>query len=163
MKNITEPIRYCDTLQEITPEFLRSLEVSCVLIDMDNTLVLYKKEDLVPGARDWVEKLRQAGFECLLFTNARPGRTKKVAQTLGIPCVAAAGKPWCIAFWKASHYLSYPKEKWIVVGDQIFTDVLGANCYGIPCIYVKPAGSAEWGWTRMIRILERKLLRSKAR
>ena len=85
------------------------------------------------------ESLRQAGIQLFLLSNSRkPERPRRFAQALGIPFLGHAGKPKRGGYRKAMEQMGRTAEETMMVGDQIFTDVLGAKRTGIPVILVQP-------------------------
>ncbi len=83
----------------------------------------------------------------------------EIAKLIGIPAVYKAGKPRKRAYRKAMAMLSTTPHETMMVGDQIFTDVLGGNRLGLYTILVKPIHQQEFIGTKVMRILERLVLR----
>jgi len=158
-----DPMAYVGCLTEIDTDALWEAGFRAALLDLDNTLVYWHTDRLLPGAQEWLRKLSDRGFEVCLFSNAKRKRTWKLSQALGFPCVAGAGKPWFFAFLRAGRILKAPRFQWVVIGDQLFTDVLGANLNGVKAIYVAPFSRSEWGWTKLVRRLETRILRRKGK
>lgn len=155
-----KPRAQLHSVTEITPEWLRKRGLRAVLLDLDNTLVPYKTYGEVPAeVREWLETLKQAGIPVMLVSNATPRRVRYWCEKLGVPGFGPAGKPW-FGFRKAQRRLSLPAHQVAVVGDQLFTDVLGGNLVGMYTVLVPPLAPKELGYTRLVRKLERWVLKN---
>ena len=141
------------SITAIPPAALRERGIRLVLADLDNTLVPYR--ELEPPAKliAWKEELETVGIALFLLSNSRkPDRPRLFAQKLGIPFLGRAGKP-----------MGCTPEQTVMVGDQIFTDILGASRAGVVPLLVEPirlAGNPGrylryWGETPM-RLLGRR-------
>ena len=124
------PTLYAPRVAEIDIERLVAEGFGGVIIDLDNTLVGYKQ--LEPDDRDagWIVAAHTRGLRVVMVTNNATPWAAGVARNLGIPCIANARKPLPSGFRRALGVLELPREAVIVVGDQLFTDVLGAKLFG---------------------------------
>ena len=124
---------------DLKPELLAAKGIRLVLADLDNTLVPYQVSDPTPEVVAWKESLERAGIKLYLLSNSRkPTRPKHFAQALGIPFQGHSGKPKRGGYFNALERMGCSAEETVMVGDQIFTDVLGANRSGIVPLLVKP-------------------------
>ncbi len=126
-----------------------------VVLDLDNTIVPWNTSDVSPQARDWVAKLREARIGVCVLTNNYTRRASGVAHQLGIPIIKAAFKPSPMAFRSALRRMSITAEEGAVVGDQLFTDVLGGKLVGMRAVLVNPLSTREFFTTKFVRWLER--------
>lgn len=140
------------SLLHLTPAWLRDRDLKGVILDLDNTLLPYGEEDLPPAYQAWLEALR-AEAPIYLLSNALPERFARVQARLGLPGHAPALKPW-LGFRRALRALALPAQEVAVVGDQVFTDVLGGNLVGAYTVLVPPLREREFFYTRFIRMLE---------
>ena len=141
----------------LDPETLVRLGVRGVLLDLDNTLIPYGYEGPVPKeVADWLAALRQAGIAAALVTNAHPARSRRWGRKLGLPTLVFAGKPLPFAIYWAARVLGVPKEELLLVGDQVFTDLLGGKLAGVRTALVPPLSPKELPHTRWLRRLERR-------
>lgn len=123
----------------ISPQALKARGVRLVLADLDNTLVAYKVPEPTPQVVAWKEGLEREGIQLFLLSNSRrPGRAQHFAQALGIPFLGHAGKPKRGGFRQAMERMGVGPEEMVMVGDQIFTDILGANRSGVTPLLVQP-------------------------
>jgi HAD superfamily phosphatase (TIGR01668 family) len=129
-----------------------------IALDLDNTVVPWHTTALSPAVADWVSKLRAGGVRLCLLTNNYGAQAFAVARALGIPLVKGALKPAPPAFRRALLALETPAEKSAVIGDQLFTDVLGGKLLGMRTVLVKPIGRRELPTTKLLRLLEAPVL-----
>ena len=124
---------------QISPKALAEKGVRLVLADLDNTLVPYRVTEPSRAVRQWRDALAAEGIALFLLSNSRkPGRPHSFAQKLDIPCIGHAGKPKREGFFRAMERIGVTPDQTVMVGDQIFTDVLGANRSGVTPLLVKP-------------------------
>ncbi len=141
----------------LTPELLANRGVAGLLLDLDNTLIPYGYEGPVPAeVAGWLAALRQAGIAAALVTNARPSRSRRWGKKLGLPALPFAAKPLPLAIFWAAKALGLPRKKLLLVGDQIFTDLLAARLAGVRVALVRPLAPKELPHTRWLRRLERR-------
>lgn len=129
-----------------------------LLVDLDNTLA---EVDTLTVSRDiarWVRGAEEQGFRLLILSNSLPRRVKAFEQQLGVPALSKAVKPLPSAFWRALDHLGAQPHETAVVGDQLFTDVLGGNRLGLYTILINPLSRVELTHTRLIRFVERRVL-----
>jgi len=154
------PRAFLNSVSEVTPDWLRERGLRAVLLDLDNTLVPYRAYgEAPPGLQEWLRTLKQAGILLMLVSNATPPRVRYWSEKLGVPGFGPAGKPW-FGFRKALQRLGLPPHQVAVVGDQLFTDVLGGNWIGMYTVLVPPLAQKELGYTRLVRKLERWVLKN---
>jgi len=128
-----------DRVTDISPKALANRGIKLVLVDLDNTLVPYHVTEPGEDVRRWKEELNANGITLFLLSNSRkPTRPGEFAGKLGIPFIGHAGKPKTPSFHKAMERMGVRKEQTAIIGDQIFTDVLGGNRAGISTILVRP-------------------------
>jgi HAD superfamily phosphatase (TIGR01668 family) len=100
---------------------------------------------------------------CLVSNAVRGRRVMQVAHEMGLSAVKLAGKPFPMAFRRAMAVMGTDADSTCAVGDQVFTDMLGANWLGIKTVLVAPLSARESPHTRLIRLVERPLRRRWAR
>ena len=87
----------------------------------------------------WKQALEAQGIQLFLLSNSRrPGRAQGFAQRLGIPYQGHSGKPRRAGYLRAMERMGRRPEETVMVGDQIFTDTLGANNAGVVPMRVEP-------------------------
>jgi len=139
---------------------LRRSGIRGIILDLDNTIVNWNDTRVHCKARAWIEEARRLGMRICLASNAvRAGRVSQVARSLDVPALTRAGKPFPRAFRRAMIQLGTEPHSTCAVGDQIFTDILGANWAGLTTVLVSPLSPRESPHTRLIRLIERPLRR----
>ena len=152
------PKAYLNGVLNITPEFLEKQQLKGLILDVDNTLIDYDK-NLVEGAVEWIQALKQKGYRfCILSNSNKLEKVQKVANTLDIPFIHLAKKPLKGGFKKAKALLGLEAKQIGVVGDQIMTDVIGANRSQMFSILVKPVAEKDIWITLLKRPLENKII-----
>ncbi len=142
---------------------LRADGVRGVIVDLDNTLVGYRSLEPDPADAGWVARARDNGVRIIMVTNNGTPWARTVAERLAIPIVPNARKPLGRGFRRALELLALPRENVVVIGDQLFTDVLGAKLFGLRVILVDPLVKHDPWNTLPLRLLERWLLRDLPR
>ncbi len=153
------PHHFCDSVTDVDPEWLKSLGMKAVLLDLDNTLVGWQRHDVPKLVLRWLEGLKQAGLRLYLVSNTRYGhRLELLSERLGIPFVRRAWKPRRRGFLAALQALEVSPNETVMIGDQMFTDVFGGNRLGLYTIMVRPMARREFVGTKISRAFERLLL-----
>ncbi|MDL2273380.1 YqeG family HAD IIIA-type phosphatase [Oscillospiraceae bacterium OttesenSCG-928-G22] len=140
---------------DISPETLRALPVEGVILDLDNTLARYSEASIAPDITDWLEGLRRAGFSLfVLSNNRRAERLAALLGSLGIRYRLHAKKPAAEGFFACARDMGLPPERIAVIGDQIFTDVLGGNRARMRTVLVTPRGLYDNPWFAIRHAIE---------
>jgi HAD superfamily phosphatase (TIGR01668 family) len=130
-----------------------------LVFDLDNTIVRRDASFLSPAADLKLRDLLAGGFRVAIVSNNGSVRVSSLAGTLGVPYVSRAVKPFGAGFKRAMRLTGTGRRETAVVGDQIFTDVLGGNLLGLYTILVRPLPGREFIGTRLIsRPLEKLVL-----
>lgn len=154
------PDLYVKSLLDIPLEELKALGKKAFILDLDNTVTEWNSNDIAKEVAQWFITIKEQGFKACILSNNGEQRVVKVAEQLGIPYVHRAQKPRRGAFFKAMKVLEATKEETAVIGDQIFTDVLGGNRAGLFTILVVPLNKREFMGTKVSRFMEYFVLKS---
>ncbi|MBV9103126.1 MAG: YqeG family HAD IIIA-type phosphatase [Candidatus Eremiobacteraeota bacterium] len=157
------PDGFAERLAGVSLERLADEGVRGIIVDLDNTLVGYGSSACDPLDSAWVHSAVSRGFRVVLLSNNFTGRVQRIGEALGVPTVASALKPLPTAFWRALAVLRTPRKATVVVGDQLFTDVLGARLCGLRAILTHPLEPHDWVGTRVLRFFERIILGKRRR
>ena len=152
------PDYYLKSVHDIDFEALAARGVDTLLIDLDNTLLPRDRSDVPEEFVRWVEELPSHGFQAALVSNNWHEHVKEIAEQLGLPLVAKSVKPLPFAFLAALRGLGSTRRRAAVVGDQMFTDVLGGKFLGMATVLVLPLSSSDLPHTLMLRHVEKLLL-----
>ena len=151
------PKEWLDSTYEIDWEQWKRKGIRGVLFDIDNTLVPHGAP-ADSRAIALFEKLHALGFQTCLLSNNKEPRVKSFADQVHSPYIYKAGKPSTKNYLKAMDEMGTTTENTLFVGDQIFTDVYGANRAGIRTILVKPIHPKEEIQIVLKRYLEKIVL-----
>lgn len=158
MLKLLTPDQYLNNIFEIDVEKLETLGIKGIITDMDNTLVSWNDRSVYPRLAEWFALLKKMGFKLFIVSNNSKDRGGKLARELDIPAIWYAIKPRRGAFRKALETMDLTPQEVAVVGDQIFTDVLGGNRLGLHTILVTPISEKEFFWTKLTRMFERMVI-----
>lgn len=139
----------------ITAEFLKSTGARAVLIDADNTLSFHGSREPYPGIEKWLREIVGSGIPVIIISNNERERVEPFARRLGLPFVEKSKKPLPVGFRKACRKLGVSPSETAVIGDQIFTDVLGGNLIGAKVILTEPLGPDTDKFIKAKRHLEK--------
>ncbi len=159
MKNNLIPNIHVNSPYELDTEILKKNEIQGIIIDIDNTLVPYAEKYADQKVIDLIEKLKTQGFKICILSNGTKKRVTIFNKDIKLPALHNAGKPRKSAFKKAVNLLGTDIKNTAVIGDQIFTDILGGNRLGLFTVLVVPMSSKEFIWTRFVRQIEKLVLR----
>ncbi len=154
------PDLYLPSVFALRPAELSARGIRGLIIDLDNTLIKWGEAASDARLPAWAGALRAEGFSLCIVSNNGGARVLNLATALGIPVVTNAGKPRARAFWRAMQILQTEPADTAMMGDQVFTDVLGAKRLGLFAILVVPLSRHEFIGTRLVRLLERRVLHS---
>lgn len=152
------PDLYLHSVHDIDLRSLLASGVDTLLMDLDNTLLPRDSHDVPDDLREWSVRLALMGFKVCLVSNNWHERVRQVAQSLGFSLVAKAVKPLPFAFLRALKILGSSRSQSVIVGDQMFTDVLGGKLLGIKTILVTPLSKSDLPHTLLLRKVERVFL-----
>jgi len=153
------PKTYLACVTDIDVDWLRRKGFRGVLFDLDNTIIRRDTHEFSREILEFIEKLRGHGFAMGIVSNSRTGRVDELVRRLNIPAVGRAAKPFGHTFRNALKMLGTTPAETVIVGDQIFTDVLGGNLAGLHTILVTPMPGKDFIGTKLIsRPLERLVL-----
>ena len=158
---LLRPNEYLPNVHAIDVDRLVAHGVSGLLVDLDNTLLARDTNEVSSDVLEWAASLSERGLRVCLVSNNWHERVHDVAAELGFGLVAKAIKPLPFAFWRALRLLGLKAKECAVVGDQIFTDILGGNAIGCHTILVQPLSSTDLAHTLVLRRLESLIMRCK--
>lgn len=148
------PNSYFKSVDKITIDFLRKNKIKALILDVDNTLIDYYK-NLSIQVKQWVKNLKEDGIKLYILSNTNhKEKVEGVATTLDIPYEMFAKKPFKAGFLKVQKELKEKNENIGVVGDQIFTDIIGGNRCKMFTILVDPVTKKDYWYTAWKRPIE---------
>lgn len=132
------PTIYRRRITNLTVDDLHRLDVCGILLDIDNTLTTHDNPVLDERVAVWIATMREAGFKLTVVSNNRDERVRPFAQEIGLDYQARAAKPLSRGYRAAAKAMGLPTHRCVAVGDQIFTDILGANLAGMKSVLLEP-------------------------
>ena len=152
------PEYYFKTFNEASAEFLTSIGVKGIVLDVDNTLEPY--ENPLPGdhVKQWLTELKEQGISAAIVSNNGGERINLFNSELGLPAYYKAKKPFKKNVLNAMKDMGTDKSNTILMGDQVFTDVWAAHNTGIRAILVPPIKDKTDVFTKFKRLLEKPIL-----
>ena len=127
-----------DKFDSITPEFLQSLGIRALLIDIDNTLAPYEQAEPDERIINWFEALEAAGISASLISNNHAPRVELFNRRLGLDAYPDSGKPKRKTLIQAMKKMGSDSTNTAAIGDQLLTDALAAHRLGLVAIIVPP-------------------------
>lgn len=152
------PDYYLKSVHDIDLNELRSRGVDTLLIDLDNTLLPRDSGEVPSALLEWIRNVLAQDLKICLVSNNWHTRVSMVAAEMGVPLVAKAVKPLPFAFLRALRKVDSRRQNAVVVGDQLFTDVLGGKLLGMATVMVLPLSASDLPHTLALRRVERVVL-----
>lgn len=149
------PSIYVDEISDIPLDLLKKKGIKGLIIDLDNTIAPWDQPTVTQSAERWLKQAKDYGFKIFLVSNSTSSRVNYFMETLDIPGISMAQKPRRGSFRKALESMDLDCNQVTVIGDQIFTDVLGGNRLNLHTILVNPINRKEFIFTRLIRLVEK--------
>lgn len=123
-------------LTDLTPELLTEHGIRLLMLDFDNTIVPYTTDVPTEEMERWLEKMKHSGIRLCVVSNSHKDRVKIFCGQYGIPCITHAGKPGTKGIRECLDRFGASPQEAALVGDQIYTDTLGANLAGVTSILI---------------------------
>lgn len=148
-----------EKVEDIPYELLRKEDIRLILMDMDNTLIDYKA-DFSKNLRKWIKDMKSKNIKLYIVSNSiSNSKIKKVSKELGLQYFYKAGKPSRRGLRKVfDNFPDIKKEQTLMIGDQLFTDILAGNRFNIKTLLVKRINKKETILSSCKRPLERLVL-----
>lgn len=153
------PKELLNSVEEITIELIKKNKLKALILDVDNTLIDYNK-NLSEEKIKWAKALKGQGVKLYILSNSnKKEKVKNVATKLEIPYILFAQKPLKKGYIKIQKELNLKPEEIGVVGDQIFTDIIGGNRCKMFTILVEPIDKKDILITAWKRPIEERIKR----
>lgn len=159
MFKLLYPKIYVNSILDIPVNKLKKINIRAFILDLDNTVTEWNSDHVREEIIEWLTMVKNEGFKLCILSNNNEKRVQAIAESLGIPFIHRAQKPRRKSFYRAVSLLGVVPQETAVIGDQVFTDVLGGNRAGLFTILVAPMNRKEFLGTKISRSLESFLLR----
>lgn len=152
------PVHTIEVLHDLDLAELWRIGKRLLLLDVDNTLVAWKTESFSDPVLAWVAEAKAMGFDlCIISNTRRVIRLARLAQMLQVETVKGKFKPSSEMYHLALAKFNRKPEEALMVGDQLMTDILGANRAGIESVWVRKMNGPEFVGTKVNRFIEARI------
>lgn len=158
--SIFKPDFYLKSIMDITPGWLKSNEIDSLILDVDNTLTKHNCPEPAEGILNWLKLMKSNNIGLIIVSNNSYERVLPFAEKLGLEFISNGKKPLSVGNNKALKILGADRTKTAVVGDQVFTDVLGGKLGKIKTIMTRPIELESNPFFKFKRSLERIVLKN---
>lgn len=141
-------------LTDITPELLHTRDIRLLMLDFDNTIVPYTTDVPTQAMERWLKNMNaQEDIRVCIVSNSHNDRVPAFCEKYGLDCITHAKKPFSKGIRECLEKYDIPAKNAALVGDQIYTDTLGANCVGVTSILVSAINNHNF-WLKARHVLE---------
>lgn len=154
MIEILQPRLFVRSIYDIDLDRLVHHGVRGMILDLDNTLVGWNEPQASDELRGWIKGVKARQLSTCIVSNNMGQRVEDFGRTIGVMTIAKAAKPRRASFRRAMRQMGTMPGTTAVVGDQIFTDILGGNRLQLYTILVQPISENEFWSTRLVRRVE---------
>ena len=138
---------------DVTPSYLHGKDIRLLMLDFDNTIVPYTTNIPTAKMQVWLETMMESDISVCVVSNSKNDRVQKFCQQYGLGCITHARKPFSDGIRRCMEEYELQPDQCALLGDQIFTDVLGANCAGVYSILVKAIHNHNF-WLKLRHVAE---------
>ncbi len=163
MKKLFKPSLYELSIFDIDLDALSKRGIKGFIFDVDNTIVPYDTPLPDEKVKNWFKKLCDMGFVSYIASNNNKGRVEHFASELEIGFMPKAKKPLTKNLKKICKDMGVLPKETAMVGDQLFTDMLGGNMAGMFTILIEQISPIEGKFIKFKRIFERLILPKRKR
>ena len=147
------PFVRTEKLTDIQPAWLKQNRIQLLMLDFDNTIVPYTTDVPTQEVVAWFRLMNTSDIPICVVSNSHNDRVPKFCAAYGLDCITHAKKPFPKGIRQCLAKYQIPAKNCALVGDQIFTDTLGANGCGVRAILVKPIDNHNF-WLKARHVLE---------
>ena len=127
-----------EKVTDISIDILNKYGVKALILDVDNTLSTHHGQVLTDGLPEWLETMRKNGIKMTVLSNSNSKRLTPFAKKIGLDFISLGLKPLPFGYLRALKRLGTGKKETAIVGDQLFTDVVGGNFVGVTTVLLTP-------------------------
>lgn len=149
------PTFFTNKITDLSPKFIKSHGITSLLADIDDTLTYHKDPQVPKKILEFINLMKANNIKIVLVSNNSKKRVSEFAKKLNLPYIFRAFKPLPFGINRALKKLNISKRNAIIIGDQIFTDILGANLLGIKSILVNPFEKNQTAFLKLKRFFEK--------
>ena len=154
MINLFVPDIYQKSIYDINYKKLKKNGIKCLAFDLDNTLVSANVRVPHKKLKDLIEDLKEMGFKVIIISNTYKSRVEVFKDGLCVDSSFMSMKPFKRKYLKVLKIYKYKPSQIACIGDQLLTDILGANKMGFTSILINPIGTMDFVFTKINRLVE---------
>ncbi len=142
-----------DRITEITVPLLEKYGIKALILDVDNTLSTHHGQHLTEGLEDWLKYMKESGIKLTILSNSTDKRLTPFAEKIGLDFISLGLKPLPFGYLRALKRLGTEKSETAIIGDQIFTDIIGGKSAGVKTVLltlIEPEKSLRFRFKRRI-------------
>lgn len=144
-------------ITDITVEILNKFNIKALLLDVDNTMSTHHGQALTEGLLEWIDRMNKNGIKLMVLSNSKRKRIEPFAARISLPFISLGCKPLPTGYLRGVRALGEKRKNVAIVGDQIFTDVLGGNLVGVKTVLLTPIKPEDGLSFKIRRNLEKKI------
>ena len=141
------------TVTDIRPDWLKSRNIRLLMLDFDNTIVPYTTNTPTEAVENWLKAMLASDIQLCVVSNSKRDRVKIFCAKYGMDCITHAKKPFSKGIRECLDRYGIPADQAALVGDQIYTDILGGNGCGVTSILVEAIDNHNF-WLKARHVLE---------
>lgn len=145
-------------ITEIDCEYLKQKDIKGLILDVDNTLSTHHSQMPLEGLNEWLDEMKKNGIKLIILSNSKKERVAPFANKLGLDFISLGLKPLPFGLIRAKRKLGLKAKNAAMVGDQIFTDIIGANSCGLNTILLEPIKLEDGKSFKIRRKLEKRFI-----
>ena len=154
MLNMFVPDMYQKSIYDINYRKLKKNGIKCIIFDLDNTLASINVKSPKKKLKDLIEDLKALNFKIFIVSNSTKRRVEPFKDILCVDSAYFSLKPLRKKYKKVLKLYKFKETEIVAIGDQLLTDVLGANRMGFTSVLINPIGTVDFALTKLNRMLE---------
>lgn len=153
------PDIYAQSIFTINYKRLKKSGIKCLLFDLDNTLVPIKTKVPSVKEKELLEGLKEMGFKVIIMSNSGKKRLEPFKEGLNVDTAYSSFKPLKKKYKKIANIYKFKDTEIAAIGDQLMTDVFGANRMGFTSILINPISKEDFIGTKINRFIEKRIMK----
>ncbi len=145
-------------ITDIDYGYLSENNIKALILDVDNTLSTHHSQTPLENVENWLRDMESKGIKLLILSNSKKERVAPFARLLSLDFLSLGCKPLPFGLIRAKRRLGFKAKETAMIGDQIFTDMIGANTCGLHTILLEPIEPEEGKSFKIRRKLEKRFI-----
>ena len=153
------PDMYIKSIFTIDYKALKKRGIKCLIFDLDNTIAPINVKAPEKEVKDLFANITILDFKIILMSNASKTRVKPFKEILNVDSSYYSKKPFKKKYKKVMHLYDFKESEIACIGDQLLTDIFGANRIGFLSILVNPLSTEDYFGTKVNRVIEKHIIK----